>query len=192
MHYLFTFLSFAVPFIFLEVLIFPVLAFHILCYTAKFHNFLFCVMHFLINRSLCKTLWLAFWLDLSSSSQCVHITSFSIVCCCFFVCFNQGFLTLEEVKLCVVSKFSWQDLSDAQWRNFRGNLPILTIVFLIYALVANVLRSQFLLRAKGMSIIWLIISFTYLLYLHQAWYFLKTMLIILFVYQTIFFFFFSF
>lgn len=60
------------------------------------------------------------------------------------------------------------DLSDAQWRNFRGNLPILTIVFLIYALVANVLRSQFLLRAKGMSIIWLIISFTYLLYLHQA------------------------
>ncbi|XP_008456245.1 membrane-bound O-acyltransferase gup1 isoform X1 [Cucumis melo] len=60
------------------------------------------------------------------------------------------------------------DLSDAQWRNFRGNLPILTTVFLIYALVANFLRSRFLLRAKGMSIIWLIISFTYLLYLHEA------------------------
>ncbi|KAG7022343.1 SPAC24H6.01c [Cucurbita argyrosperma subsp. argyrosperma] len=61
-----------------------------------------------------------------------------------------------------------EDLSDAQWRNFRGNLPILTTVFLIYALVANTLRSVFLLRAKGMSIVWLILSFTYLFYLHQA------------------------
>ncbi|KAL0289610.1 UNVERIFIED_CONTAM: Flap endonuclease 1 [Sesamum calycinum] len=60
------------------------------------------------------------------------------------------------------------DISDAQWRNFRSNLPILTMVFGIFTLVANVLRTSLSLKAHGMSIIWLLISLTYLLYLHGA------------------------
>lgn len=63
-----------------------------------------------------------------------------------------------------------QDVSDAQWRNFRGNLPILTFVFGIFALVANTLRAYFDLKARGMSIVWLFISLIYLSYLHGAWY----------------------
>ncbi|CAK9154995.1 unnamed protein product [Ilex paraguariensis] len=61
-----------------------------------------------------------------------------------------------------------QDVSDAQWRNFRGNLPILTFVFGIFTLVANMLRTYYCLRAKGMSIVWLVISLAYLSYLHGA------------------------
>lgn len=57
------------------------------------------------------------------------------------------------------------DASDAQWRNFRGNLPILTLVFGIFTLLATVFRTYGL-KAKGMSIIWLFISFAYLAYLH--------------------------
>ncbi|KAK4402072.1 putative membrane-bound O-acyltransferase C24H6.01c [Sesamum angolense] len=60
------------------------------------------------------------------------------------------------------------DISDAQWRNFRSNLPILTMVFGIFTLVANVLRTSLSLKAHGMSIVWLLISLTYLLYLHGA------------------------
>ncbi|PON71263.1 Membrane bound O-acyl transferase, MBOAT [Parasponia andersonii] len=60
------------------------------------------------------------------------------------------------------------DVSDAQWRNFRANLPILTIVFSIFATVANVSRTLFHFKAKGMSLIWLLISLTYLSYLHGA------------------------
>lgn len=60
------------------------------------------------------------------------------------------------------------DVSDAQWRNFRGNLPILTVVFGIFALVANTLRAYFDLKARGMSIVWLFISLIYLSYLHGA------------------------
>ncbi|XP_009610130.1 membrane-bound O-acyltransferase gup1 isoform X2 [Nicotiana tomentosiformis] len=59
------------------------------------------------------------------------------------------------------------DVSDAQWRNFRGNLPILTLVFGIFALVATVSRSYGL-KAKGMSIVWLLLSMAYLSYLHGA------------------------
>lgn len=60
------------------------------------------------------------------------------------------------------------DLSDAQWRNFRGNLPILTIVFGIFAFVAKSTRVLFRLKARGMSNVWLLISLAYLLYLHGA------------------------
>ncbi|KAI3445500.1 hypothetical protein Pfo_002165 [Paulownia fortunei] len=60
------------------------------------------------------------------------------------------------------------DASDAQWRNFRGNLPILSMVFGIFTLVANVLKTSFSLKAKGMSIVWILISLVYLLYLHGA------------------------
>ncbi|XP_065852797.1 membrane-bound O-acyltransferase gup1 [Euphorbia lathyris] len=60
------------------------------------------------------------------------------------------------------------DLSDSQWRNFRGNLPILTVVFGIFAVLANSLRAFFGLKAKGMSFVWLFISLAYLSYLHGA------------------------
>ncbi|XP_019231314.1 PREDICTED: glycerol uptake protein 1 isoform X2 [Nicotiana attenuata] len=59
------------------------------------------------------------------------------------------------------------DVSDAQWRNFRGNLLILTLVFGIFALVATASRSYGL-KAKGMSIVWLLLSMAYLSYLHGA------------------------
>ncbi|KAJ7973973.1 MBOAT (membrane bound O-acyl transferase) family protein [Quillaja saponaria] len=60
------------------------------------------------------------------------------------------------------------DVSDAQWRNFRANIPVLTLVFGIFTLVANVLRAFFHLKASGMSTIWLLFSLIYLLYLHGA------------------------
>ncbi|OWM90799.1 putative membrane-bound O-acyltransferase C24H6.01c isoform X1 [Punica granatum] len=60
------------------------------------------------------------------------------------------------------------DVSDAQWRNFRGNLPILTFVFGIFALTANIMRACFGLKARGMSYIWLFLSSAYLVYLHGA------------------------
>ncbi|CAK7340405.1 unnamed protein product [Dovyalis caffra] len=61
-----------------------------------------------------------------------------------------------------------EDVSDAQWRNFRANLLILTLVFAIFALFANSLRALFSLKAKGMSLVWLFISLAYLSYLHGA------------------------
>lgn len=60
------------------------------------------------------------------------------------------------------------DVSDAQWRNFRGNLPILTMVFGIFTVVACMFRALYCLKAKGMSIVWLLISMAYLSYLHGA------------------------
>lgn len=60
------------------------------------------------------------------------------------------------------------DLSDAQWRNFRGNLPVLTLVLGMFTLVANALRSQLHLKGRGMSVIWFFISLSYLSYLHGA------------------------
>lgn len=60
------------------------------------------------------------------------------------------------------------DVSDAQWRNFRGNLSILTVVFGILTLVANALRKSFVLKAQGMSFVWLLLSLVYLTYLHGA------------------------
>ncbi|GAU11498.1 hypothetical protein TSUD_344880, partial [Trifolium subterraneum] len=60
------------------------------------------------------------------------------------------------------------DVSDAQWRNFRGNLPILTLVFGIFTLLANLMRAFFNLNVRGMSVVWLLFSFAYLSYLHRA------------------------
>ncbi|KAF7145924.1 hypothetical protein RHSIM_Rhsim04G0165200 [Rhododendron simsii] len=62
----------------------------------------------------------------------------------------------------------YNDVSDAQWRNFRANLPILTVVFGIFTMAANMMRAFYHLKAKGMSIVWLLISLAYLLYLHGA------------------------
>ncbi|XP_055834057.1 membrane-bound O-acyltransferase gup1 [Solanum dulcamara] len=59
------------------------------------------------------------------------------------------------------------DVSDAQWRNFRGNLMILTLVFGIFTLIATSCR-KYGLKAKGMSVVWLMISLVYLSYLHGA------------------------
>ncbi|KAK7390873.1 hypothetical protein VNO78_19031 [Psophocarpus tetragonolobus] len=60
------------------------------------------------------------------------------------------------------------DVSDAQWRNLRGNIPVLTLVFGIFTLLANLMRAFFNLRVKGMSIVWLLFSLAYLSYLHGA------------------------
>ncbi|XP_051146825.1 membrane-bound O-acyltransferase gup1 [Andrographis paniculata] len=60
------------------------------------------------------------------------------------------------------------DISDSQWRNFRGNITILSVVFGIFTSIANVLRKVFCLKANGMSMVWLLISLAYLSYLHEA------------------------
>ena len=66
--------------------------------------------------------------------------------------------------------FCMKDVSDAQWRNLRGNIPVLTLVFGIFTLLANLMRAFFNLKVGGMSIVWLLFSLTYLSYLHGAWY----------------------
>ncbi|XP_064942485.1 membrane-bound O-acyltransferase gup1-like isoform X2 [Musa acuminata AAA Group] len=60
------------------------------------------------------------------------------------------------------------DISDAQWRNFRENLPILTVVLGFFTIVANILRYWYNFKGRGMSFIWILTSLSYLLYLHGA------------------------
>ncbi|XP_021740624.1 putative membrane-bound O-acyltransferase C24H6.01c isoform X2 [Chenopodium quinoa] len=60
------------------------------------------------------------------------------------------------------------DVSDGQWRNFRGNIPILSAVFGAFTVLATSLQKTCQLRANGMSIVWLMVSLIYLIYLHGA------------------------
>ncbi|ONM25129.1 GUP1 [Zea mays] len=60
------------------------------------------------------------------------------------------------------------DLSDAQWRNFRGNLPILTVVMGAFLILVNTLRYCYGLKGRGTALLWLILSLSYLCYLHGA------------------------
>ena len=99
----------------------------------------------------------------SSLPQCMII----FFCCKYFIsclsCCNACWSNAHSFLFCV------KDVSDAQWRNFRGNIPVLTLVFAIFTLLANFMRA-FNLRVKGMSIVWLLFSLAYLSYLHGAWY----------------------
>ncbi|XP_078156795.1 MBOAT (membrane bound O-acyl transferase) family protein [Carex rostrata] len=62
----------------------------------------------------------------------------------------------------------FNDISDAQWRSFRENLPILTIVMGSFVTIANFLRYQYGMKGRGMSLLWTILSLCYLVYLHGA------------------------
>ncbi|GJN36081.1 hypothetical protein PR202_gb24917 [Eleusine coracana subsp. coracana] len=61
-----------------------------------------------------------------------------------------------------------QDLSDSQWRNFRGNLPILTVVMAAFLILVTSLRYCCGFKGRGTALLWLILSLTYLVYLHGA------------------------
>ncbi|KAF9602830.1 hypothetical protein IFM89_031690 [Coptis chinensis] len=75
--------------------------------------------------------------------------------------------TLDGLRAGWISDWP-NDVSDSQWRNFRGNLPVLTFVFGIFTIIANTLREMCRFKGRGMSTVWLFISLIYLSYLHGA------------------------
>lgn len=62
----------------------------------------------------------------------------------------------------------FNDMSDSQWRNFRGNLPILTLVLGIFMLLVNTMRTTFHFHGRGLSVLWILLSLAYIIYLHGA------------------------
>ncbi|AES72012.1 transmembrane protein, putative [Medicago truncatula] len=63
----------------------------------------------------------------------------------------------KEFFLLLTYAFIFYDVSDARWRNFRGNLPVLTLVFLIFTLMAHLMRAFFNFNVRGMC--WNILLF---------------------------------
>ncbi|KAJ3681384.1 hypothetical protein LUZ60_015873 [Juncus effusus] len=93
----------------------------------------------------------------------------------FYVIFIQRSLQLSNDYIGRLHglNYGWlgsrfNDISDPQWRNFRANLPILTFVMGVFVIFTNVLRYLYNLRGKGMSVMWILLSLIYLLYLHGA------------------------
>lgn len=62
----------------------------------------------------------------------------------------------------------FNDISDGQWRNFRGNLPILTLVLGMFMLLVNIMRTTFHFHGRGLSVLWILLSLAYIIYLHGA------------------------
>ena len=115
-------------------------------------------------------------------SQLITSMYDNFVCCKYFSRIGHDVLAADPNAHSVL--FCEKDVSDAQWRNLRGNIPVLTLVFAIFTLLANFMRA-FNLRVKGMSIVWLLFSLAYLSYLHGAWYGTHALFILTFFFLSL-------